>query len=313
MSRRSALPGLATICLLLQACGSTPPAPPLAEGQQDEVAAPVVVLPADPTAYETAQRARAAALERDGRLADAALVWEVLATIRPRHPDYPLRLAELKRRIASEAAERLQRGDQAAAAGQLDAAMSHYLSALAVQPDNAKAADALRSAERERNRRNHLGKLSRHTLTRKAMADGDMVPLPMAAPPATTSVTAPPPSIASLASRAAVPQAQSAAPAPPASRAGSTLDRIEVEHASLLASQGEFDEAVAMLENWLRDNRRDDAARRLLADVYLQQAESLAASKPAAAIAVLEKSLQLERNQPRVAERLKQLKASARR
>lgn len=292
--------GAAVICIALQGC-STTPTPRPSEPPQDEAAAPVVLLPIAPTAYEAAQRARATDLERDGRWADAALVWEVLSIIRPRNDDYRHRLAESKRRISTSAAERIQRGDQAVAAGQLDAAVSYYLSALALQPDHAKAADALRSIERERNRRNHLGKLSRHTMTRKAMADSDMVPAPQAAAEPVAAIAAPRPPSAAL----------SAAPATRPATSPPSADRIEVEHASLLASQGEFDEAISMLENWLQGNRRDDAARRLLADVYFQQADRLAASKPEAAIALLEKSLAVDRNQPRAAERLRQLKAAA--
>ena len=37
-----------------------------------------------------------------------------------------------------------------------------------------KAADALRGLERDRNKRSHLGKLSRNTLTRRAMADAEV-------------------------------------------------------------------------------------------------------------------------------------------
>lgn len=292
--------GAAVICLALQGC-STTPTPRPSEPPQDEAAAPVVLLPVASTAYEAAQRARATDLERDGRLAEAALVWEVLSVIRPHDDDYRQRLAESKRRISTSAAERTQRGDQAAAAGQLDAAVSYYLSALALQPDHAKAADAVRGIERERNRRNHLGKLSRHTMTRKAMADSDMVPAPQisAEPVAATATTRPPPAVLS------------AAPATRPANNSPSADRIEVEHASLLASQGEFDEAISMLEKWLQGNRRDDAARRLLADVYFQQADRLAASKPEAAITLLEKSLRVERHQPRAAERLRQLKAAA--
>ncbi len=293
---------IAGICALLQACASAPlPAPaPAPESVQDEVA-PVILMPADPSGYEAAQRAHAGELERQGRLAEAALVWEVLAIIRPANDEYRARLSELNRRIAGAAAERVQRGDQAAARGQLDVAMSFYLSALALQHDNARAADALRNAEREMNRRNHLGKLTRHTLTRKAMADADMVPPPrtdaVLAPAARSAAVAPPP--------LAAPEPQ---PATPTQARGSA---IEVEHASLLASQGEYAEAVAMLENWLQSNRRDTAARNMLADVYVQQAESVASSNPKAAIELLEKTLQLDRSHRRATERLRQLKAGS--
>jgi hypothetical protein len=42
-----------------------------------------------------------------------------------------------------------------------------FLSVLALQPDHAQAADALRAIERERNRLQLLGKFSRLTLERR--------------------------------------------------------------------------------------------------------------------------------------------------
>lgn len=290
---------VAAFASLLQACGSAPPAAPAGADEPPVTPAPIVVLPPEPTAYETGQRARALDLERQGQLAEAVLVWEVLTTIRPRQDDYREHWQEARRKAAAAAAERVQRGDQAAARGQLDVATAQYLAALALQPDQPKAADALRSIERERVRRNNLGKLSRLTLTRRAMTDAEMTP----PTPATRAPARP-------ADKPAVPPARGADPS--AVARVSSQDRIEVEHASLLASQGEYDEAVAMLDAWLAGNARDDAARNLLADVLYQQAESLAASKPEAAIALLERSLQVNRKQPKAAQRLKQLKASAR-
>lgn len=283
-------------CLVLQACASAPPPAP---EPADEVA-PIVLLPADPTAYETAQRGRASDLETQGKLAEAALIWETLATIRPTSDNYRQRLAELNRKISAASAERIQRGDQAAGRGQTDAAISFYLTALALQPDNAKAADALRHAERERNRRNYLGKLSRNTLTRKGMADADMVPL------AATKAEAVEPTNTAVARSDAA--ASVNLPLPRPRPASNSMDRIEVEHASLLASQGEFAEAIAMLEHWLQGQPRDEQARTLLADVYFQQAEELAGAKPAAAIAMLERSIELNRKNTRAAARLKQLR-----
>ena len=298
MTRRSHI-GVVVLCLLLQACAGTPPQPPQPPDFVEP--APIVVLPPDPTPYEISQRARAIELERQGYLAEAALIWEVLTTIRPRQDDFREHWLDAKRKAAAAAAERVQRGDQAAARGQLDSAASNYLAALALQPDQPKAAEALRGIERERVRRNNLGKLSRLTLTRKAMADGEMSPLTS---PAKASITKPnEPTVAAAA------RGSDMTAAKPAVRLQSA-DRIEVEHASLLASQGEYDEAIAMLETWLASNGRDEAARTLLADVLYQQADSVAASNPESAIALLERSLQLNRKHPRAAQRLKQLRST---
>ncbi len=159
---------------MLAACASSPPPGADTPATPGVESAPAVELPPQATAYELRQRERALTLARQGRLADAALVWEVLATIRPNVPEYRDRLAELRQQIDSGVSERMQRAEQAAARGQLDGATQFYLQALALQPDNLKAADGLRAVERERNKRTHLGKLSRNTLTRRAMADGEV-------------------------------------------------------------------------------------------------------------------------------------------
>ena len=85
----------------------------------------------------------------------------------------------------------------------------------------------------------------------------------------------------------------------------------EVEHAALLAGDGEFDDAIALLERRLVAQRHDASARRLLASVYYRKAESLAPGDQRAAIAALEKSVRLDPTEPRATFRLKQLKAGA--
>ena len=277
------LAGLAGLCAVVGGCASTPPpaAAPV-EPRDDPVPAPIVVLPPEPSPYELRQRERALALTRQGRLAEAALTWELLATIRPKTPEYRERLTELNQQIDSGVAERLQRADQAASRGQIDAAMQQYLAALALQPSNSRAADGLRSVERERVRRAHLGKLSRNTLTRRAMTEAEVAP-----------------SDAPL-DAVVMPDATAKTPG--------LEERNVVEHASLLASQGEWDEAITMLERRLRANRRDDAARQLLADVYFQKAEATAARNRNAAVALLERSVRLDPRHPKAPERLRQLR-----
>jgi tetratricopeptide (TPR) repeat protein len=273
-------PAVAAAALLLQACAGTPPSTPSgpAELPQDPPPVPTVELPPEPTAYELRERDRALALARQGRLAEAALVWEVLATIRPKVAEYRERGAEVQRQIDAAVADRLQKGAQAAARGQAEVATQHYLQALSLQPQNAQAADALRGLERERIKRSNLGKLSRITLTRRANAEAEMAPSAEAG-----TVTARP------------------------SEGG---DSNELEHASLLASQGEYDEAIALLERRLRANRRDDATRALLADVYFQKAEVSAAARNGrpAAITLLERAVRTDPQHARAAERLKQLR-----
>jgi tetratricopeptide (TPR) repeat protein len=241
------------------------------------VGEPAIALPApsfgatSAASFERRQQERALSAERQGRLADAALAWEILAVLRPDAGEYRERLADARRQIDAAVAERLQRASQAAKRGELDAAGAHYLAVLALQPDHAQAADALRGIERERNKRSYLGKYSRTTLTRRALADAEM------------------------------------AGAPRGSTRKPGTDRNDVEHAAMLAAQGDLDDAIGLLEARLAADKRDGAARQLLADVYYRKGERLAPRDKAAAIAALEKSLRTDAGNARALERLKQL------
>jgi tetratricopeptide (TPR) repeat protein len=88
-------------------------------------------------------------------------------------------------------------------------------------------------------------------------------------------------------------------------------DRNDLEHASLLAAQGELDEAIGLLERRVAADRRDNAARLLLADLYLQKADKLAAraGNKSAAIAALHKGVKLDPSHPKASLMLKQLQS----
>src|SRR5438105_3339676 len=107
------------------------------------------------TAWQFEQRLRDRALSqgRQGRLAETATSWEILTVLRPAVREYRVRLDDTRHLIDTAVPERLQRGAQAIKRGDPDAAAAQYLAALALQPDNAVAAEALRNIERERNRR----------------------------------------------------------------------------------------------------------------------------------------------------------------
>lgn len=199
------------------------------------------------------------------------LSWEILTVLRPESAEYRDRLAETRRLADATFADRLERGAQALRRHDLDAAAAHYLTALSLQPDHAGAADALRGIERERNRRMHLGKPSRLTLTRRAATEAQMNAL---------------------------------APAVP-------LDRNEIEHAALLGTQGEHDEAIALLERLLAKDRRDASACRLLAEMYVQKGEKQLARDRVAAQLAFEKGLRIDAGNLQAAARLRQLKGPA--
>ncbi len=220
--------------------------------------------------FEQQYRDRATNAQRQGRLADAAIAWEVLAVLRPETREYREALADTRRQIDAAVAERLPRAVQAQRRGDLEAATQGYLAVLALKPDSTSAADALRSIERERVKRQQLGRLSRLTLTRRS-------------------------------AEATSPNDKAVAPA--------GVDRNELEHAAILARQGEIDSAISLLERRTTADRNDRAARNMLADLYERKADdALAARDTSGAIAWLDKSLRLDASDARVADRLRKLR-----
>jgi tetratricopeptide (TPR) repeat protein len=92
-----------------------------------------------------------------------------------------------------------------------------------------------------------------------------------------------------------------------AQRAAAGGDRNELEHASMLATQGELDAAIALLIPQASDPR----ARAMLADVYWRQAVRLESKDRVAAIASLRRCLQFDPGHKLAAEKLKALIAAA--
>lgn len=262
--------GMAAL-LLVGGCASKQPNPDLAVNDlPPSRAAPVQ------TEFESRQKERALALVRQGKLADAAVAWEILGVLRPDVAEYREQWTKIQGQIDAAVAERLQRAGQAQRRGDLDAAAQGYLAVLALQPDHAQAADALRTIERERNKRNVLGRAAR-------LAAAARAPAP---------------------SRPAGGDAAAAG-------AASASDRNELEHAAMLTMQGDYDDAIQLLEKRLANARQDDVARSLLADAYYQKAEELAPRDKAEAINALEKSVRLDPAHPLAGARLKQLKTGA--
>lgn len=270
-ANRAAALGL-LLCAVLSACTSVAP-PSAASGDPQDDQSQSVVSQAPAHAFEQRQRERAASLAKQGRLGEAAVAWELLTVLRPDSAEYRERLADTRKQAEAAATERMQRAAAAYKRGELDNATLYYLSVLAVQPDQTQAADALRSIERERNKRFYLGKLSRVTLTRRAMQESEVAAAPRRLQPA-------------------------------------GADRNDIEHATMLATQGETDTAIQLLERHLAADRRDDAARQLLAEVYYQKGEKLASRDKAAAIAALERSVRLDATHARAAAMLKELKGN---
>lgn len=199
----------------------------------DDRVPPATPLPPPASSFEQRVRDRASSQAREGRWAEEAMSWEILAALRPAAAAYRDRLEETRRAIEAAVQEPLRRAQQAHRRGELEAASIDFLAVLALQPDHEQAADALRGIERARNKAQFLGRPPRMALDRR---------------------TAP------------APQAGSTRPSTPP-------DRNELEHATMLGSQGEYDDAIALIERRLARYGADAKACQLLADMQTQRAQ----------------------------------------
>lgn len=208
--------------------------------------------------FEQRQENLAGAAESQGRWADAALAWEVLTLLRPDLLRYAEAVARVRERISTAVSDRMSRGQAAMRRGELDVAAQTYLEALSFAPDHTGAADALRAVERERNRRSFVGKFTRNTLTRRAVADGEMRYSDLA-------------------------------------REGKNGNEGgHLEHATLLLRQGEFDGAIGVLRDAMRGGLGAPATKAMLVEAYLQKAEKLLPRDPRGARSAAESALQIE-------------------
>ncbi|HEX5355989.1 MAG TPA: hypothetical protein VFW93_07215 [Aquabacterium sp.] len=208
-------------------------------------------------AFEQTTLANAQAQMQQGHLAEAATSWEVLSVLRPDKPAYAQQLVQTRVQITQKVNEQLPAARQARQRGALDEASQRYLAILALQPDHTTAAQALRDIEQQRNKQLYLGRYSRLTLARSA----------------------------------------SGKPATQGNQAANTVlsaERNALEHAALLAGQGEFDDAITLLKQDLAARPKDAATISLLADVYYRQAVSLENKDRPAALAALRQCLRLE-------------------
>ncbi len=228
------------------------------------------------------QRLAAETAERQGQWADAMWAWDVLLALAPQDAELAKRRGSAQATIEAAVNERLPRARLATQRGDAETAFRLFLEILALVPGQPEAGQALRKLERERVTRQNLGQLSRNALLRK---DPDI-------------------------SAVATPAAPGNASAPATSNAGGGAGRNELEHASLLAAQGEHAAAIAVLAAVVTQTPVDPAVKSLLADLYYRQAEAAAGSNRAAAITSLQRSLQLDPAHARAAIRLKQLQAT---
>ncbi|WP_088281389.1 hypothetical protein [Ideonella sp. A 288] len=266
--------------MLLSACATQEATAPPAAGQ---VPLPAVV-PA-PTGdrsidhFEAQQRQHAEQHTRQGRLAEAALAWEVLTLLRPSRTDYRERLAEARAAIDKAVSQRVAKATAAQQRGDTHGAERAWFEVLAVEPTHGAAAHALREIEKERNRASVVGRFAQ------------------------------PPGLAPRNGAAAAPVVRSRAPERAVATPG---QRNLIEHASIMASQGELGAAIAMLSEPAGSAAPDPQAKLLLAQLLMQRADAQPPSQREAAVADLEQALKLNPKLEAARARLQQLQRRTR-
>lgn len=135
---------LAAAILALALGGCATAAGPAGEPKAAEGKTPVA---RDPLAARHRQQAEI--LERDGQLRRAAEEWKIVLTIAPADSRARESLRVLQARIDEQVAARLDEGRKALARGVQIEARRKFLAALALDPGNRAAFDALQSSTRE--------------------------------------------------------------------------------------------------------------------------------------------------------------------
>jgi tetratricopeptide (TPR) repeat protein len=130
----------AALSLALGGCATLTSSTPSEPGAGDPIAR-------DPLAARHRQQAEA--LERDGQLRRAAEEWKIALAIAPGDAQARESLRALQARIDQVVAERLDEGRKALARGVHVEARRKFLAALALDPSNRAAFDALQSDTRE--------------------------------------------------------------------------------------------------------------------------------------------------------------------
>jgi hypothetical protein len=238
----------ATVALFTGCAGGPPAAGPAGLPAARLPSAPPSATTVALDAFEQKQRAAALAAAAQGRWSDASYAWDLVLTLHPKDAQAAAQRARADAAAQAAVAERLPRARLAQQRGDAEGASRLWLEVLALAPQNAEAADALRAIEKARAERNAVVFASR---TRPA-------PRPLAPDSSVNAGT-----------------------------------RNALEHASLLAGQGETAAAIAMLQPLVAARPAEPGLRAMLADLYLRQAEQLASSDARAAIGLLERCLAL--------------------
>jgi tetratricopeptide (TPR) repeat protein len=145
--------GAVAAALALAACATAPPPPPPRVVEAPPPASALVAPPAPPLDPRDPLVARhleqAGAAERDGDLRRAASELKVALTIRPGDAAATRALAAVQAKTEGQVAERIQAGRSALARGAHAEARKQFLGALALDPSNRAAFEALQTDTKE--------------------------------------------------------------------------------------------------------------------------------------------------------------------
>ena len=323
-----AVKAVVTSAAVLAGCSTPAPMPTAApQLESSRPAAPAATRPAIDTrfaptaavsAFEVQQRQAAQNAATLGRWSDAADAWDVLLALHPNDASLQTLYAQALANARGEATERVKKARVAQQRGDTDTAWRLYLEALALQPGLEPAVAALRGLDRERSGRRLSfapaalqvpaqtaagtpGATGQQPAVR-ATAAGPLAPDKGAANGRAAGAPAKLPAGSVAAVSATGSAAVFSVPSGTASRAHN-----DIEHASLLARQGEIDSAITLLLPHAQAHDDNLAARRLLADLYFRQAEKLPAGQGPAVLTALRQSLLFDPTHLRAQQRLNQL------
>ncbi len=208
---------------------ATPSAPPPLATATIKPAWPLAAFPipraSELAAYTQQLRTAARQAAAQAQHGQAQRGWDIVLALEPADSEARAGYAHAAATLRAGAAERLARARAAQTRGDTDGAMRNYLEALSLEPDNVAAAESLRSLEHQRALRNKPLSFARS-------------PGPMGSANETTPALKRPVARSTTADAAAV-EAPTGRP--------SGAPAVELEHAALLAGQGDLEAAIALL------------------------------------------------------------------
>jgi len=313
---RAALP--LAVLALLAACAEVPPTPtepaPVRMSAHDEQVAKAVAK----------HRQLAQQYRQSGDLAAAEAQWQILTVLAPQDATYKAELTDTRATIARRAQENYVAGSAAMKSGDTERAADAMLRVLALDPDHADAAQALREIEKRRLARIAAGRAAKVNEAAAAGAPGGM---PRAAParqPAADvtdaySLDQPLEMFKAGDTAGGMRDLRNYVDANPGDKAGrNRIGTAVYERARELEAQGQCEQALAMYEQAvsLRGEpgfgwaSRIQSLKKALGDEYFEKGVKAYPTDPALAIKQWEASLRFDPQNTKTAARLKEARAA---